>query len=67
MPKFSEKEIARNMQFVDAAIAQQELEGLTVDADTIADLRSAASGEIDEEEVDRRIQRRYQHGPVFAE
>lgn len=66
MTMLTEQEIERNMRAVDHAIAQQELEGLKVPEATVADLRRAARGEIETEEVIRNIQRRFQHGPVFG-
>ena len=49
------------MRAVAHAIAQQELEGLKVTAATAADLRRAARGEIDTDEVIRNIYRRGQN------
>jgi hypothetical protein len=49
------------MRAVDHAIAQQQLEGLKVPESTIADLRRAARGEIDTDEVRRNIYRRIQN------
>ncbi|MFZ0594762.1 MAG: hypothetical protein WAM39_30165 [Bryobacteraceae bacterium] len=46
------------MRAVSDAIAQQELEGLTVSPETTADMESAARGEIDSAEVRRRIYQR---------
>ncbi|HEY4269556.1 MAG TPA: antitoxin VbhA family protein [Galbitalea sp.] len=42
----TDQELARNMRAVAHAIAQQELEGLTVPASTVDDLRRVARGEI---------------------
>jgi hypothetical protein len=58
MAALSERDIQRNMRAVAHAIAQQELEGLTVPAGTVADLSRAARGEIDTDEVMRNIHRR---------
>jgi hypothetical protein len=60
MPSFTEQDIQRNMRAVAYAIAQQELEGLTVTATTVADLHRAARGEIDTDEVIRNIYHRIQ-------
>ena len=49
------------MRAVDHAIAQQELEGLKVPKPTIDDLRRAARGEIDTDEVRRNIYRRFRN------
>jgi hypothetical protein len=51
----TEQEVARNLRAVDHAIAQQELEGLKVSKSTIEDMRRAARGEIDTDEVRRNI------------
>ena len=61
MATLSERDIERNMRAVAHAIAQQELEGLTVPAATVADLYRAARGEIDTDEVIRNIYRRFQN------
>lgn len=63
MTPLSDEEIQRNMRDVDNAIAQQELEGLTVPEETKADLYSAARGEIDTDEVRRRIHERLEKEP----
>jgi hypothetical protein len=61
MAALSERDIQRNMRAVAHAIAQQELEGLTVPAATVADLHRAARGEIDTDEVMRNTLRRIQN------
>lgn len=58
MMALNDDEIRLNMRAVRHAIAQQELEGLTVSPETIADMESAARGEIDTDEVRRRIHER---------
>ena len=65
MKTLSEEEIQRNMRGVAHAIAQQELEGLTVPAETVADLHRVARGEIDTDEVIRNIHRRLQNVPLL--
>lgn len=55
----TEEEIRRNLRAVDHAIGQQELEGLTVSEATAEDMRRAARGEIDSDEVIRNIYARY--------
>ncbi len=60
MTTLTQQDIQRNMWAVAHAIAQQELEGLTVTASTVADLHRAAGGEIDTDEVIRNIYRRVQ-------
>ena len=56
--RFTEKEIERNMRDVAEAVAQQELEGLTVPKETVADLERVARGEMDTDEARRNIKRR---------
>jgi len=58
---FTEREIRRNLRAVDHAIAQQELEGLKVSEETVEDMRRAARGEMDSDEVIRNIYARYAH------
>jgi len=61
MTTLTEQDLQRNMRAIAHAIAQQELEGLTVTASTVADLHRAARGEIDTDEVIRNIHRRVQN------
>jgi Antitoxin VbhA len=61
----TEREIQLNMRAVAHAIAQQELEGLTVPEATVADLRRAARGEIDTAEVIQNIYSRLPNVPVL--
>jgi hypothetical protein len=65
MTPFTEQEVQRNMRAVAHAIAQQELEGLKVPESTMADLRRAARGEIDADEVIRNIYGRFKNVPIF--
>jgi len=67
MTTLSEQAIQRNMRAVAHAIAQQELEGLKVPADTVADLHRVARGEIDTDEVIRNIHRRLQNVPLLRQ
>jgi hypothetical protein len=67
MPRFTEEEIRRNMRDVADAIAQQELEGLTVPQETVDDLKRVARGEIDTDEVRRNIQRRSANEQVLRQ
>ena len=67
MTTLTEQEIQRNLRAVAHAIAQQELEGLKVPESTVEDLRRAARGEIDTDEVIRNIYRRLQNVPADAE
>jgi hypothetical protein len=53
MTTLTEQEIQRNMRAVAHAVAQQELEGLNVPESAVDDLRRAARGEIDTDEVIR--------------
>ena len=57
MITLTEQEVDRNIRAVAHAIAQQELEGLEVSATTVSDMRRAARGEIDADEVTRNIRR----------
>jgi hypothetical protein len=59
------QEVQRNMRAVAHAIAQQELEGLKVSKATVDDMRRAARGEIDTDEVIRNIYRRFKNVPIF--
>jgi len=65
MTTLSEQEVQRNMRAVAHAVAQQELEGLKVPESTVADLRRAARGEIDTDEVIRNIYARLNHVPIL--
>jgi len=65
MSALTESKIEKNLQAVAHAIAQQELEGLQVPESTIEDLRRAARGEIDTDEVIRNIHRRFAHVPIL--
>ncbi len=55
MTMLTQQEIDFNMRAVAHAVAQQELEGLTVPASTVADLHRVARGEIETDEVIRNI------------
>ena len=59
----TDQDVQRNMRAVAHAIAQQELEGLTVTPETVAELHRAARGEIDTDEIIRNIHRRLAFGP----
>jgi hypothetical protein len=65
MTTLTEQEVQRNMRAVAHAIGQQELEGLKVPEFTVVDLRRAARGEIDTDEVIRNIHRRFKNVPIF--
>ena len=65
MAALTKREIQNNIRAVAHAIAQQELEGLKVPESTVDDLRRAARGEIDTEEVIRNIYRRFNHVPIL--
>lgn len=64
MKTLTEREVQRNLQAVEHAIAQQQLEGLILPEDTINDLRRAAQGEIDTEEIRRNILRRIKNASI---
>jgi hypothetical protein len=61
----TEQQVQRNMRSVAHAIAQQELEGLTVSKATVEDMRRAARGEIETDEVIRNIYRRFHNVPII--
>jgi hypothetical protein len=65
MATLTEQEVQRNMRAVAHAIAQQELEGLKVSEPTVEDMRRAALGEIETDEVIRNIYKRFQNVPIF--
>jgi len=65
MTTLTEQEIQDNLRGVAHAIAQQELEGLKVPESTVDDLRRAARGEIDTEEIIRNICRRFNHVSIL--
>jgi hypothetical protein len=56
--RISEQELERRMLSVENAVAQQELEGLTVAPETIEDMRSVASGEMTTDQVIQNIHAR---------
>jgi len=61
----TDQDIARNMRAVAHAIAQQELEGLTVPLATRNDLGRVARGEISVTEAIRNVYARFGNVPVF--
>lgn len=61
----TDQDIARNMRAVAHAVAQQELEGLTVPTATADDLRRVARGEISTTEAIRNVYARFGNVPVF--
>jgi DNA-binding CsgD family transcriptional regulator len=65
MTKLTEREIELNMRAVEHAIAQQELEGLKVSEQTVEDMRRAARGEIDSDDVIANIYARFQDVPIL--
>jgi len=65
MTTLSDQEIQRNMRAVAHAVAQQELEGLKVPEETVADLERVARGEIDTDEARRNIQRRFANDHIL--
>jgi Antitoxin VbhA len=67
MTTLTEQDIQRNLRAVAHAIAQQELEGLTVTPATVADLHRAARGEIDTDQIIRNIYRRLQNVPLLRQ
>lgn len=61
----TEQDIARNMRAVAHAVAQQELEGLTVPAATTDDLQRVARGEISVTQAIRNVYARFGNVAVF--
>jgi hypothetical protein len=59
MTALTEQEVQRNIRALAAAIERHERKGSTVPASTVADLRCAARGEIDTDDVIRNIYRWY--------
>ncbi|KJU87189.1 hypothetical protein MBAV_000618 [Candidatus Magnetobacterium bavaricum] len=58
-------EFQRNTLAVDYAIAQQQLEGLIVPPETVADLERMARGEITTANVISNLYDRYAHVQIF--
>ena len=58
----TEAEIERNLRAVTHAIAQQELEGLTVPAET---MRRIARGEMSSDDLIRKLYSRFPNVPIF--
>ena len=61
----TEAEIERNLRAVTHAIAQQELEGLTVPAETVEDMRRIARGEMSNDDLIRKLYSRFPNVPIF--
>lgn len=61
----SEAKIQQNLLAVKHAIAQQELEGLKVPAQTVADMRKVARGELSTADLIRKFYSRFPHVPIF--
>jgi uncharacterized membrane protein len=66
MPPLSGIAIQRRLRAVERAIAQQRLEGLRVPAATVKDLRRAARGEIEVDEVLHNIRLRMKNVQVLG-
>ena len=62
----TEAEIERNLRAVTHAIAQQELEGLTVPAETVEDMRLIARGEMSNDDLIRKLYSRFPNVPIFT-
>ncbi len=65
MTTLPEYEIQHNLRAVAHAIAQQELEGLSVSKATVDDMHRAARGEIPSDEVIRTIYARFENVAIF--
>ncbi|MGE0470522.1 MAG: antitoxin VbhA family protein [Nitrospira sp.] len=61
----TEAEIERNLRAVTHAIAQQELEGLTVPPETVEDMRRIARGEMSNDDLIRKLYSRFPNVPIF--
>jgi hypothetical protein len=61
----TDQDIVRNLRAVAHAVAQQELEGLTVPTATANDLRRVARGELSMAEALRNVYARFGDVPVF--
>ena len=61
----TEAEIQRNLDAVDDAVAQQALEGLTVPAETVEDMRKIARGEMSSDDLIRKLDSRFPNVPIF--
>ncbi|MBS0156798.1 MAG: antitoxin VbhA family protein [Nitrospira sp.] len=62
----TEAEIERNLRAVTHAIAQQELEGLTVPPETVEDMRKIARGEMSNDDLIRKLYSRFPNVPIFT-
>ena len=62
----TEAGIERNLRAVTHAIAQQELEGLTVPAETVEDMRRIARGEMSNDDLIRKLYSRFPNVPIFT-
>ncbi|OQW47565.1 MAG: hypothetical protein A4C66_06225 [Nitrospira sp. HN-bin3] len=62
----TEADIERNLRAVTHAIAQQELEGLTVPAETVEDMRRIARGEMSNDDLIRKLYSRFPNVPIFT-
>ncbi|NOU09775.1 MAG: antitoxin VbhA family protein [Nitrospira sp.] len=62
----TEAEIERNLRAVTHAIAQQELEGLTVPPETVEDMRRIARGDMSNDDLIRKLYSRFQNVPIFT-
>lgn len=62
----TEAEIERNLRAVTHAIAQQELEGLTVPDETVEDMRRIARGEMSNDDLIRKLYSRFPNVPIFT-
>ena len=62
----TEAEIERNLRAVTNAIAQKKLEGLTIPAKTVEDMRRIARGEFSNENLIRNLYSRFPNVPIFT-
>lgn len=62
----TDADIDRNLRAVTHAIAQQELEGLTVPPETVEDMRKIAHGDMSNDDLIRKLYSRFPHVPIFT-
>lgn len=61
----TEAEIERNLRAVTHAIAQQELEGLTVPPETVEAMRRIARGEMSNDDLIKKLYSCFPNVPIF--
>ena len=64
--RISEVELERRMLAVDNAVAQQELEGLTVSPEAVEDMRRVARGEMTAEQAVANVHARLSDAAILG-